>query len=50
MKKSVQVFPLALMCCAVVSLAGSDLIAQDRLPAMPGHENYLKMFKQLPAR
>jgi dipeptidyl-peptidase 4 len=32
---------------AVVA-AGGGLTAQDRLPSMPGYENYQKMVKQLP--
>ncbi|HEX4611041.1 MAG TPA: hypothetical protein VH092_22815, partial [Urbifossiella sp.] len=38
----------ALLSGVAVVVAGGGLIAQDRLPSMPGHENYQKMAKQLP--
>lgn len=34
--------------CAFALAMGGELAAQDRLPTMPGHDNYLKMTKQLP--
>jgi hypothetical protein len=38
----------SLLCGIAVVAACGGLSAQDRLPSMPGYENYQKMAKQLP--
>lgn len=48
MKTSGRCLSAALLCGAAVVAAGGGLPAQDRLPSMPGYENYQKMVKQLP--
>ena len=48
MKKSLPLTLLAFLFSAFLFTASDELAAQDRLPAMPGHDNYQKMVKQLP--
>ena len=48
MKTSGRGLLASLLCGVAVVAVGGGLAAQDRLPSMPGYDNYQKMVKQLP--